>query len=206
MLVLFVLAFPCFSVAAHTFLAVPVFCVCLAFPAFHCFLVISPFLAFPASFALVLHFLAFLLCFFPASCPFVAYCFRVLIVFAFYGLCHRCFFGCFIAAFLVFYPVPTLVVCCLLYRLLCLSHPKGHPRTLSFLTSFPIMMHWSFVRHVAGYIVFYFLPCGPVGLAFLRTGPRRPTIMRTYADMQNWSLGHVFLLQTDSLSLSLQEL
>ena len=59
--------FPCFSVVAPAFLALSalLFCVCLAFPCFHCFFM-NVFFTFPAP---VLAFLLYV----PSSCLLVAY-------------------------------------------------------------------------------------------------------------------------------------
>ena len=94
------LAFPCLSFAFHCFPVISCFscffCACLALPGF------SP---------------AFL--YFPASCPVVAYCFPVLIAFAFCGL----YISSCLPAFRAFYTFRAFLVCFLLYWLLCFVSP-----------------------------------------------------------------------------------
>ena len=119
------------------------FCACLSFPCFsfvRCFPVISPaFLAFPASFALALHFLAFLLLFFTFLLLVllwrIVFLFLMLLpsmafVVVAYYLPYSCFSGFLYSCCLVF--CSTVVVFCFTLR----DNPSASHEQNSFLRCF----------------------------------------------------------------------
>ena len=178
-------AFPCFSLflCGCFFLNVfPVFLVfvlpVLAFP----LLLLLPcdvswFLAFPAVLTHVLLFLAFLLFFFPEPC-FLSFC----------GLLFRCF-HCNIKV-VVFQRLDFWLSILHYFTYSCcwfvgfLFHLKGQPKCIIWTNSFVVL--YSLLKYdtlisclfvLRPEFVFLFLPCGPLGLYFLHTGPRCPEII-----------------------------
>ena len=129
--VLLFLAFPCFALLLCGFsclscsfvlvlLSLHVLCFSLLLCDFSCCCCFSCF--FSACFGLSGFSPAFL--YFPASCPLVAYCFPVLIsVTYFLWPLLLLPFICCIPACLVIHTFPSLVVCFLLYWLLCFDSP-----------------------------------------------------------------------------------